>query len=70
MSYLIMEISKGTLRIESKQNIIPSDIEAVGLGTDGYVIIKYKINDKINYIQYLLSQLIKDILFVLRVPKL
>jgi DNA repair protein RAD5 len=47
-----MDISKGLIRIENKQNIPPTDIEAIGLGLDGFVIFKYKIDDKIHYIQY------------------
>ena len=47
-----MDISKGLIRIEYKQNIPPTDIEAIGIGLDGFVIFKYKIDNKILYIQY------------------
>jgi DNA repair protein RAD5 len=47
-----MDIFKGLIRIENKQNIPPTDIEAIGLGLDGFVIFKYKVDDKIEYIQY------------------
>jgi len=47
-----MEVSKGIFRIESKQNIQPTDIEIIGLSMDGYVIIKYRSGDKMSYTQY------------------
>jgi SNF2 family DNA or RNA helicase len=47
-----MEIARDSITIETKINILPSDIEIIGMGIDGYVIFKYKQNDKINYSQY------------------
>ena len=47
-----MEIARDSIRIESKNNITPTDIEIIGMGMDGYVVFKYKQNDKINYSQY------------------
>ena len=41
-----MEISKGIIRVYVKQNVPPTDIEIFGLGIDGYLIIKYKVNNK------------------------
>jgi len=58
-----MDISKGTIRIENKQNILPSDIKAIGLGLDGLVIIKYKIANKIHYIQYLPDRKLQTYVF-------
>ena len=42
-----MEIARDSITIETKINILPSDIEIIGMGIDGYVIFKYKQNDKI-----------------------
>ena len=58
-----MEVSKGTLRIENKQNITPSDVEAIGLGMDGYVIFKYKLENKVTYTQYSPDRRIQTYLF-------
>ena len=58
-----MEVSKGILRIENKQNITPTDVEAIGLGMDGYVIFKYKIENKVNYTQYSPDRKIQTYLF-------
>ena len=58
-----MDISKGTIRIENKQNILPSDIKAIGLGLDGLVIIKYNIANKIHYIQYLPDRKLQTYVF-------
>lgn len=58
-----MEVSKGILRIENKQNIAPTDVEAIGLGMDGYVIFKYKLGNKVNYTQYSPDRRIQTYLF-------
>jgi SNF2 family DNA or RNA helicase len=58
-----MEISKGSIRIENKQNIAPTDIEAIGLGLDGYVIVKYKLANKIQYVQYAPDRKIQTYVF-------
>ena len=58
-----MDISKGTIRIENKENILPSDIKAIGLGLDGLVIIKYNIANKIHYIQYLPDRKLQTYVF-------
>lgn len=58
-----MEVSKGILRIENKQNVAPTDVEAIGLGMDGYVIFKYKLGNKINYAQYSPDRRIQTYLF-------
>ena len=47
-----MEVSKGIIRINTNQNIIPTNIEFIGLGINNYVILKYKIGDHMHYIQY------------------
>lgn len=47
-----MEVSKGIIKIEVKQNIIPTDIEIIGLNTSGYVILKYKISNRIYYTRF------------------
>ena len=44
-----MEIYKGHLRIDTKQNIQPTDIELIGMSMDNYIIFKYKLGDKIAY---------------------
>jgi DNA repair protein RAD5 len=58
-----MEISKGMIVIENKKNIPPTDIEAIGLGLDGFVIFKYKIVDKIHYIQYAPERKVQTYIF-------
>ena len=58
-----MEISKGSFRIETKLNITPSNIEIIGLGIDGYVIFKYKLDNKINYYQHSPEKRIQNYLF-------
>ncbi len=58
-----MEISKGYIRIESRQNIAPSDVEIIGVSIDGYIIIKYKLDTKINYTQYSPDRKIQQYLF-------
>ena len=63
MIRFLMEVSKGILRIENKQNITPSDIEAIGLGMDGYVIFKYKLESKISYAQFSPERRIQTYLF-------
>lgn len=58
-----MEVSKGIIRIESKQNITPTDIEIIGLSMDGYVILKYKIGNRMNYTQYSPDRKMQNYLF-------
>ena len=58
-----MEISKGIIRVETKQNVPPSDIEIIGLGMDGYLVIKYKVNEKIMYAQWAPDRKIQNYLF-------
>ncbi len=58
-----MEVSKGILRIENKQNVAPSDVEAIGLGIDGYVIFKYKLGNKVSYSQFSPDRRVQTYLF-------
>ena len=58
-----MEVSKGIIRIDIKQNITPTDIEIIGLGMDGYVILKYKIEDRMHYTQYYPDRRMQNYLF-------
>ena len=58
-----MEVSKGIIRIDTKQNIAPTDIEIIGLGMDGYVILKYKIGDRMHYTQYSPDRRMQNYLF-------
>jgi SNF2 family DNA or RNA helicase len=46
-----MEVSKGMIRIESKLNIPPTEIEFIGVRQD-YLTLKYKINDRMYYANY------------------
>ena len=61
-----MEISKGIIRVETKQNVPPSDIEIIGLGMDGYLVIKYKVNEKIMYAQWAPDRKIQNYLFLIK----
>lgn len=47
-----MTISNGNIRIESNYNIVPSNIELIGFNINGYIILKYNINDIIQYTPY------------------
>ena len=47
-----MEIARDSIRVETKINIPPSNVEIIGMGMDGYVTFKYNQNDKVNYSQY------------------
>ena len=58
-----MEISKGIIRVESRQNITPTDVEIIGLGMDGYVVIKFKVGNKINYTQWAPERKFQNYLF-------
>jgi SNF2 family DNA or RNA helicase len=58
-----MEIARDSIRIESKNNILPTDIEIIGMGMDGYVIFKYKQENKINYSQYSPNRRMHNYLF-------
>ena len=58
-----MEVSKGSIRIENKQDIPPSDIEVIGLDLNSYVIFKYKFENKLNYIQHPSDRKIQTYLF-------
>ena len=47
-----MEIARDSIRVETKINILPSNIEIIGMGVDGYVTFKYNQNEKIHYSNY------------------
>ena len=58
-----MEISKGTIRVDSGMNVPPSDIEFVGMGMEGYLVVKYKVQDKMCYTQWAPDRKIQSYLF-------
>jgi SNF2 family DNA or RNA helicase len=58
-----MEVSQGYIRIESKQEPVISDLEIVGLGMDGYITFKYKLNGNVLYYQYAPDKKIQTYLF-------
>jgi SNF2 family DNA or RNA helicase len=58
-----MEVSKGIIKIQSKQNITPTNIEIIGLNTTGYVILKYKIIDHIYYTRFSSDNKLQTYLF-------
>jgi SNF2 family DNA or RNA helicase len=58
-----MEIVRDSIRIETKINTAPTNVEIIGMGMDGYVIFKYKQNDKISYSQYLPNKRMHNYLF-------
>ena len=58
-----MEITRDSIRIETKLNIVPTNVEIIGMGMDGYVIFKYKQNDKISYSQYLPNKRMHNYIF-------
>lgn len=47
-----MEISKGSIRVQTKINHPPTDVDVIGFSMDGNIIFKYKQNSVVNYIQY------------------
>ena len=47
-----MDVYKGFTKIDTNKNVIPTDIEFIGLSTDGYLILKYKIENNMYYKQY------------------
>lgn len=47
-----MEISKGHIRVQTKNNQPPTNVDIIGLSMDGNVIFKYKLDSIINYIHY------------------
>jgi DNA repair protein RAD5 len=58
-----MEISNGSLRIESLYNSIPNNIELISFNIDNYIIFKYKINSEIFYVQFSPEKKIQYYLF-------
>ena len=47
-----MEIFEGNLRIISRQNIYPSNIDVFSVIPDSNIIFKFNINDSIHYVNY------------------
>jgi SNF2 family DNA or RNA helicase len=41
---------KGFFRVETKIDVIPSNIQPIGLGLDNTIIFKYKLNNETNYV--------------------
>ena len=58
-----MEISKGSLRIETNTNTPPCHINLIGFNVDEYIIFKYNLNTKIQYVQYCPEKKVQHYLF-------
>ena len=58
-----MEVSTGRIRIETKKNILPTNMQMLGVGMDGYLIFKYNIGDKMHYTQYYPDRKLQTYLF-------
>ena len=58
-----MEISKGVIRIESKENIPPTNIQIIGLSIDSYLIFKYCLGNQMYYKHHYPERKIQNYLF-------
>jgi SNF2 family DNA or RNA helicase len=58
-----MEVSKGFIRFDTILGMPPTDIEIIGIDMNGYVILKYKIGDKMQYIQFYPERRMQHYLF-------
>lgn len=58
-----MEISKGLIKVESKENIPPNNINIIGINIDGHIIFKYCIGDKMYYKHYYPERRIQNYIF-------
>lgn len=47
-----MEIAKGYIRITADENIMPTNIEIIGIDINNYVIVKYCLGSKMHYMLY------------------
>jgi SNF2 family DNA or RNA helicase len=51
-----MEIYREPIRIVINKPIMPSDFKIIGLNIDGYVILKYNLENNIHYMQFMASR--------------